>query len=49
MDKKRWKEILRDKGLKQKYIADKIGVSETDISSYLAGRRKPNHERLTPM
>ena len=49
MDKKRWKEILRDKGLKQKYIADKIGVSETDISSYLAGRRKPNHTRLTAM
>ena len=47
MKREKWKEILKDKGLKQKYIAEKIGVSETDISSYLAGRRTPNHQRLT--
>ena len=49
MDKQRWKEIIEDRGLTQKHIAKKIGVSETDISSYIAGRRKPNHERLVAM
>ena len=49
MNKKRWKEIIEDRGLTQKHIAKKIGVSETDISSYIAGRRKPNHERLVAM
>ena len=49
MDKIKWKEILEDRGVTQKYIARKIGVSETDISSYIAGRRKPNHERLVSM
>ena len=49
MDKQRWKEIIEDRGLTQKHIAKKIGVSETDISSYIAGRRKPNHDRLVAM
>ena len=49
MNKKRWKEIIEDRGLTQKHIAKKIGVSETDISSYIAGRRKPNHDRLVAM
>ena len=30
-------------------MAEKIGVSETDVSSYIANRRKPNHDRLTAM
>ena len=49
MDKQRWKEIIEDRGLTQKHIAKKIGVSETDISSYIAGRRRPNHDRLVAM
>ena len=49
MNKQKWKEIIEDRGLTQKHIAKKIGVSETDISSYIAGRRKPNHERLVAM
>ena len=43
------KEVIKREGRKQKWIADKIGVSETDVSSYIANRRKPNHERLTAM
>ena len=43
------KEVIKREGRKQKWIAEKIGVSETDVSSYIANRRKPNHERLTAM
>ena len=43
------KEVIKKEGRKQKWIAEKIGVSETDVSSYIANRRKPNHERLTAM
>ena len=49
MNKQKWKEIIDDRGRTQKHIAKKIGVSDTDISSYIAGRRKPNHERLVAM
>ena len=31
----RIKEVIKDKGIKQKWLAEKIGVSETDISSYI--------------
>jgi len=30
--------IIREKGLKQKFVAEKIGVSETALSNYLAER-----------
>ena len=43
------KEIIKREGRKQKWVAEKIGVSETDVSSYIANRRKPNHDRLTAM
>ena len=43
------KEELKKRGIKQKWLAEKIGVSETDISSYIANRRRPNHKRLTAM
>ena len=45
----RIKEVIKREGRKQKWIAEKIGVSETDVSSYIANRRKPNHDRLTAM
>ena len=45
----RIKEIIKREGRKQKWVAEKIGVSETDVSSYIANRRRPNHERLTAM
>ena len=43
------KEVIKREGRKQKWVAEKIVVSETDVSSYIANRRKPNHERLTAM
>ena len=43
------KEVIKREGRKQKWIAEKIGVSETDVSSYIANRRRPNHDRLTAM
>ena len=43
------KEVIKSEGRKQKWVAQKIGVSETDISSYIANRRRPNHNRLTAL
>ena len=43
------KEVIKREGRKQKWIAEKIGVSETDVSSYIANRRRPNQARLTAM
>tara|TARA_R110002020_G_scaffold448473_1_gene661300 strand:- start:249 stop:467 length:219 start_codon:yes stop_codon:yes gene_type:complete len=43
------KEIIKREGRKQKWVAQKIGVSETDVSSYIANRRRPNHDRLTAL
>ena len=34
------KQYLDDKGLKQKFIAEKTGISETALSAILAGKRK---------
>lgn len=38
---KRFKEILEEKNIKQKEIADRVGVSEVTISRYLTGERIP--------
>ena len=43
------KEVIKSEGRKQKWVAQKIGVSETDISSYIANRRRPNHDRLVAL
>lgn len=32
------KRIIGEKGLKQKYVADKVGISETMLSNYLNER-----------
>jgi transcriptional regulator with XRE-family HTH domain len=34
------REMINDRGLKQKYIAEKIGVSETALSAMLNGNQK---------
>ena len=34
-------EIIRGKGLKKSYIAQKIGISPSLLSKYLSGERKP--------
>lgn len=30
--------VIREKGLKQKYVAEKVGISETSLSNYLTER-----------
>tara|TARA_A100001201_G_scaffold65190_3_gene61303 strand:- start:2336 stop:2560 length:225 start_codon:yes stop_codon:yes gene_type:complete len=43
------KKVLREKGLRANHIAELVGISDTDLSNYIAERRKPNHERLIAM
>jgi len=40
------KELLRAKGLKQKWLADKIGVSEVTLSSWCSGKSIPKKAHL---
>ena len=40
------KEYIDKSNLTAKELADKVGCSDTDISNYIANRRKPNHRRL---
>mgnify|MGYP003139365547 CR=1 FL=1 len=45
----RIKEVIQEKGYLLKHIASKIGVSKTDMSNYIANRRKPSSSRLTKL
>lgn len=40
------KELLKAKGLKQKWLANKIGVSEVTVSNWCAGKSVPREEHL---
>ncbi len=40
------KELLKSKGLKQKWLADKIGVSEVTVSNWCAGKSVPKKVHL---
>lgn len=40
------KELLNSKGLKQKWLANKMGVSEVTVSSWCAGKSMPRKEHL---
>lgn len=40
------KELLRSKGLKQIWLANKMGVSEVTVSSWCAGKSVPRKEHL---
>ncbi len=40
------KQILDHRGLKQKWLADKIGVSEVTISNWVNNRTYPSIESL---
>tara|TARA_Y100001938_G_C7963176_1_gene365394 strand:- start:48 stop:266 length:219 start_codon:yes stop_codon:yes gene_type:complete len=42
----RIKEVIQEKGLRGNWICEKTGIAETDLSSYIAERRKPSHEKL---
>jgi len=40
------KELLKSKGIKQKWLAQKIGVSEVTISNWCNGKSFPKKEHL---
>jgi transcriptional regulator with XRE-family HTH domain len=40
------KELLKSKGLKQKWLASKIGVSEVTVSNWCAGKSVPKKAHL---
>jgi len=43
------KELLKKKGIKQKWLADKIGVSEVTVSTWCSEKSKPRKENLEKM
>jgi transcriptional regulator with XRE-family HTH domain len=40
------KELLKSKGIKQNWLATKMGVSEVTVSSWCAGKSVPKKEHL---
>ena len=40
------KEKIREKGLKNTWIAEQVGVKACGISNWASGEREPNQERL---
>ena len=40
------KKIIKEKGLKQTYICDKLGINESVLSLIINGKRKPSQDRL---
>ena len=40
------KEVIRNKGLKNRWVAEQVGCKPCDISNYISGIRKPTHNRL---
>lgn len=46
MFKERLKELRKSKGLSQKQLAEKTGISVHTINSYESGRRDPNTKNL---
>ena len=40
------KQAIQDSGLKQKFIASKIGVSEISISYWIIGQRNPSRDHI---
>ena len=40
------KEAILNSGLKQKFIADKLGVSEISLSYWISGTRNPSRDHV---
>ncbi|MBW7869160.1 MAG: helix-turn-helix transcriptional regulator [Brumimicrobium sp.] len=40
------KELFKNKGIKQKWLANQIGVSEVTISNWVKGIHTPSEEHL---
>lgn len=43
---KRLKEILAQRGIKQKWLAEQIGVSEVTITNWVKGVFQPTNENI---
>ena len=43
------KEQIKNNKTSGVYLAEELGVSTTDISNYIAGKRFPNNDRLKKM
>lgn len=44
------KELLRSKGVKQKWLANKMGVSEVSVSNWVKGKSEPtlkNYQKIS--
>jgi len=42
----RIKEVIKDKGIKQKWLAEQLGKSYNVVNSYVQNRRQPSLETL---
>jgi transcriptional regulator with XRE-family HTH domain len=40
------KELLKAKGIKQKWLASRLGVSEVTVSNWCSGKSMPNKSHL---
>ena len=40
------KQVIKEKGIKQTYICDKLGINESVLSLIINGKRKPSQDRL---
>jgi len=40
------KKLIQSKGVKQKWLAEQIGVSEVTMSNWMKGKFKPTEENL---
>ena len=40
------KKVIKDKGIKQKFLCDKLGINESVLSLIINGKRKPSQDRL---
>lgn len=46
------KELLKSKGVKQKWLANKIGVSEVSVSNWMKGKSEPtlkNYQKISEL
>ena len=43
------KDMIKKKGLRNNWVAEQLGCKPCDISNYISGNRKPNHERLVSL
>ena len=40
------KQVIKEKGIKQTYICEKLGINESVLSLIINGKRKPSQDRL---